>query len=107
MKITLNQLRRIIKEELNASQEGDYQFVGDVDLFEEGDEEEISKILKGKNVKPGEVQVKGGSGGAIKLVASDGRTFDLNIQDIQDAPEGGDKSPQQKTGGKPQQNGQK
>jgi len=107
MKITLNQLRRIIKEELNASQEGNYQFVGDVHLLDEDDKEEISKILKGKKVDPGEVQVKGGSGGAIKLVASNGRTFDLNIQNLQDDPEGGNKSPQQKTGGKPQQNGQK
>lgn len=107
MKVTLSQLRRIIKEVLETSQNGDYQFEGDVDHFEEGDQEEISKILQGKGVKPGKVQVKGGSGGEIRLKTSDGRVFNLNIQDIPDSSEGGDGSSQKKSGGKPQQNGQK
>ena len=104
MRITLERLRRIIREELKSSQGGDYEFVGDVDLFEEGDTEEISKILKGKGVKPGKVKVKGGGGGAISLKTSDGREFNLNIKDIPDSPEGGGKPDQQKSGGNSQQN---
>ena len=108
MRITLGNLRRIIREALEG-----YQFEGDIDKLDDEAQKEISEILKEKGVNPGKVQVKE-SGGSFTLMA-DGRKFTMNIKDISSGNNSGEKNPQQnsdgnksgqKSGVKPQQNGQ-
>ena len=104
MRITLERLRRIIREELQTSQTGDYKFVGDLDAFEDGDLEEMAKEFKKKGLKAGKIKVKKEKDGSITLDAPGGRKFNINIKDIPDSPEGGGKPDQQKSGGNSQQN---
>jgi len=83
MRITLGQLRRIIREEVQKSQ---YEFIGDVDELDEEAQEHLTARLQELNVKPGKVKVKKGKNDELTFSTSDGREFNVKISRLDDPP---------------------
>ena len=83
MRITLGQLRRIIREEVQKSQ---YEFVGDIDELDEEAQEHLTARLQELKVKPGKVKVKKGKNDVLMFSTSDGRKFNVKISRLDDPP---------------------
>jgi hypothetical protein len=88
MRLTLGQLKQIIKEEVNkASGKSNYTFDGtDASSLDKEAQREVIKFLEQKKVKPGKVQVKLGTNGQIKIFTADKRIFTVDIKYMKDDP---------------------